>query len=281
MTWELVLDGIDFGEGPRWHDGRVWFSDFHQHTISSVGDDGVRAIEHADVGRPSGLGWLPDGRLLFVEMETRRLMRVEADGAVVEHADLSDVATGHCNDMVVDAMGNAYVGNFGFDMEAGADFAAASLALVRPDGAVEVAATDLMFPNGSVIVDDGATLIVGESFGGKFVAFDIGDDATLSNRRVWAAVEGMAPDGCTVDAAGGIWFSDALGRQVVRVVEGGEVTDRLATDDHTYACMLGGAHGDQLFALTCVDAHPSKSAGTATGKLWVTTVDVARGTDLP
>jgi len=281
MTWELVLDEIDFGEGPRWHDDRFWFSDFYQHSISSVGSDGARVVEHADVGRPSGLGWLPDGRLLFVEMESRRLMRVEADGAVAEHADLSDIADGHCNDMVVDSAGNAYVGNFGFDMEAESPFATASLALVRPDGSTEVAATDLMFPNGSVIVDEGATLIVGESFGGKFVAFDIGSDASLSNRRTWAEVEGMAPDGCTVDAAGGIWFSDALGKQVVRVVEGGEVTHRLATDDNTYACMLGGTAGDQLFALTCADAHPSKAAGTATGKLWVTTVDAPRGTDLP
>ena len=282
MTWELVLDGIDFGEGPRWHDGRFWFSDFYQHTISSIGDDGSRVIEHADVGRPSGLGWLPDGRLLFVEMESRSIRRVETDGSVVVHADLSAIATGHCNDMVVDAAGNAYVGNFGFDMEAEADFAVASLALVRPDGSTEVAATDLMFPNGSVIVDRGATLIVGESFGGKFVAFDIASDATLSNRRTWAEVEGMAPDGCTVDAAGGIWFSDALGKQVVRVVEGGEVTHRLPTEDHTYACMLGHDEGNHLFALTCVDAHPSKSSGTGTGKLWVTTVDVARNdTDLP
>jgi len=281
MTWELVLDDIDFGECPRWHDGRFWFSDFHQHTISSIGDDGQRVVEHADVGRPSGLGWLPDGRLLFVEMESRTVMRVEVDGSVVVHADLSTIATGHCNDMVVDARGNAYVGNFGFDMEAEADFAVASLALVRPDGSTEVAATDLMFPNGSVIVDDGATLIVGETFGGKLVAFDIGSDAMLSNRRTWAEVEGMAPDGCTVDASGGIWFSDALGHQVVRVIQGGEVTHRLPTEDHTYACMLGGAAGDRLFALTCVDAHPSKSAGTGTGKLWVTTVDTPRGSDLP
>ena len=282
MTWELVLDGIDFGEGPRWHDGRFWFSDFYQHTISTIDNVGERVVEHANVGRPSGLGWLPDGRLLFVEMESRKVMRVELDGSIVVHADLSTIATGHCNDMVVDRSGNAYVGNFGFDMEADADFSVASLALVRPNGATEVVATDLMFPNGSVIVDDGTTLIVGESFGGKFVTFEIDADATLSNRRVWAEVDGMAPDGCTVDAAGGIWFSDALGKQVVRVVEGGEVTHRLTTSDHTFACMLGGTDGNQLYALTCADSHPSKAADTATGKLWVTTVDVARNTtDLP
>lgn len=282
MTWELVLDGIDFGEGPRWHDGRFWFGDFYQHSISSVGDNGVRKVEFADVGRPSGMGWLPDGRLLFVEMHSRTIRRVEADGSIVIHADISHLATGLCNDMVVDTSGNAYVGNFGFDLEAGDDVVPATLALARPDGTVEAAAPGLLFPNGSVIIDDGATLVVGETFGGKFVAFDIGADATLSNRRTWAEVAGTAPDGCTIDADGGIWFSDALGKQVIRVLEGGEITHRLPTEDHTFACALGGADGNVLFALTCVDSHPSKAAGTATGKLWKTTVDVGRNaTDLP
>lgn len=282
MTWKQIISGIDFGEGPRWHDGRLWFSDFFQRSISSVGDDGVRRIEVADVDRPSGLGWLPDGRLLFVSMTSRRVMRVENDGAVVVHADLNDIATGHCNDMVVDRAGNAYVGNFGFDMEAGEDFATATLALVRPDGSTEAAADGLWFPNGSVITDDGATLIVGESFGGKYKAYDIAADATLSNERVWAEMPGTAPDGCAIDANGAIWYSDAIGQQVVRVTEGGEITDVLATPDNTYACMLGGADGRQLFMLTCEDSHPDKAAGSGTGKLLVTTVAVGRNdTDLP
>ena len=257
MTWERVIDGIDFGEGPRWHDGKFWFSDFYQRTISTVGVDGVRKVEVEYDGRPSGLDWLPDGRLVFVSMADRKLMCIEPDGSVVEYADLGGVANGHCNDMVMDAAGNAYVGNFGFDMEAGDEFAMASLAIVRADGSIEIAATDLMFPNGSVIVDDGKTLIVGESFGGQYTAWDINNDATLTNRRIWAKVEGTAPDGCTVDAEGGIWYSDALGKQVVRVLEGGEITHQLTTDDNTYACMLGGDDGNQLFALTCEDSHPS------------------------
>ncbi|NND74629.1 MAG: gluconolactonase [Ilumatobacter sp.] len=283
MAWNLILDGIDFGEGPRWRDGRLWFSDFHQHTIFSVGDDGARRIEvEHPGGRPSGLGWLPDGRLLFVSMLDRRVMRVETGGAVVVHADLSHVATGHCNDMVVDVAGNAYVGNFGFDMEGGDDFATAKLALVRPNGDVEIAAENLRFPNGSVITDGGATLIVGETFGGQFTAYDIADDATLSNARVWAAVPGTAPDGCTIDAEGAIWFADAIGKQVVRVRAGGEVTDTLATDDNAYACALGGSDGTRLFVLTCEDANPDVSAGTATGRLVATTVDVPRNaTALP
>ena len=164
MIWERVIDEIDFGEGPRWHDGRFWFSDFYQHTISSVGDDGVRRIEHADVGRPSGLGWLPDGRLLFVEMLSRTVRRIELTGKVLVHADLSDIATGYCNDMVVDAAGNAYVGNFGFDLEGGTEMKSASLALIYADGSPSVAATDLLFPNGSVITESGTTLVVGETW---------------------------------------------------------------------------------------------------------------------
>jgi sugar lactone lactonase YvrE len=283
MTWELIIDGIDFGEGPRWRDGRFWFSDFHQHTISSVGDDGVRRVEvDYPEDRPSGLGWLPDGRLLFVSMLDRRVMRREADGSIVEHADLSDVATGSCNDMVVDRAGNAYVGNFGFDLEGGAHLVTAQLALVRPDGTVESVADDLRFPNGSVITDDGSTLIVGETFGGRYTAFDIDADATLTNRRVWAEVPGTAPDGCTIDAEGAIWFSDAIGKQVVRVKEGGEVTHTISTGDNNYACMLGGPNGDRLYVLTCVDSHPSACAGTATGTLVAMTVDVPRNTtDLP
>ena len=172
-TWELVVDGIDFGEGPRWHLGRLWFSDFYQGTISSVGHDRQRRVEVEYDGRPSGLGWLPDGRLLFVSMLDRKVMRREADGTIVEHADLEGIATGHCNDMVVGPQGTAYVGNFGFDFEGGEAPAAATLAIVWADGTVTAAADDLRFPNGSVITDDGSTLIVGETMGARYTAFAI------------------------------------------------------------------------------------------------------------
>lgn len=282
MTWAAILDGIDFGEGPRWHDGRLWFSDFFQHSITSVGDDGVRRLELDYDGQPSGLGWLPDGRLLFVSMLDRRVMRREADGAVVVHSELSDIAGGWCNDMVVDGLGNAYVGNFGFDLHAGADLAPASIALVRPDGSAEVAAGDLLFPNGAVITDDGSTLIVGETFGARYTAFDIADDATLSGRRTWAEVPGTAPDGCTIDDDGAIWFADPAGSQVVRVGEGGVVTDRVPTPDSAFACMLGGNDGRTLFVLTARDGHPDISAGTGTGALLTMRVDVPRSaTSLP
>lgn len=274
MSWDLLVDGVDFGEGPRWHDGRLWYSDFHQAAIYSVGTDGDRRTEYGDLpDRPSGLGWMPDGSLLAVFMTSRTLMRDRGDGELVEHADLSRIATWHCNDMVVDGAGNAYVGNFGFDLESRARFRPADLALVRPDGTVEVAATELRFPNGSVITPDGRTLIVGQSFGGDYVAFTIGDDATLCERRTWATVEGTAPDGCTLDAEGGIWFSDALGSQVVRVEEGGHVTDRVATPQPTYACMLGGVDGTTLYALCAPDSHPAECAGRAAGAIYARAVE--------
>lgn len=274
MTWELLVDGVDFAEGPRWHDGRLWYSDFHQRAIYSVGTAGDRQVEHGDLpDRPSGLGWLPDGSLLAVFMTQRRLVRFGVDGSHHEHADLSGVAAWHCNDMVVSGSGVAYVGNFGFDLEGRGSFATADLALVRPDGTVEVAAEGMRFPNGSVITPDGRTLVVGQSFGGDHVAFTIADDGTLHDRRTWAAVPGTAPDGCTMDAAGGIWFADAIGSQVVRVEEGGRVTHRVATPQPTFACMLGGDDGRTLFAMCAPGSHPDECAGKAAGTIRSMRVD--------
>ena len=283
VEWTTVIDGIDFGEGPRWHDGRLWFSDFYQQTISSVeihaDGSGTRHVELEYDGRPSGLGWLPDGRLLFVSMLDRKIMRREADGSVVEHADLSSVAGGHCNDMVVSSTGIAYVGNFGFDFEGGDSVATTTLAIVYPDGRVVADAHELLFPNGAVITPSDRTLMVGETFGGQYTAFTIDHDGLLTEPRIWATVEGTAPDGCTLDEEEGVWFSDAAGKQIVRVIGSGDIDDpstiRIGTPNNTYACMLGGDDGRTLFALLCDDASPDKAAGTATGSIVSTRVDVA------
>lgn len=275
IAWEQLVDGVDFGEGPRWHEGRLWYSDFYQRRVYTVTEAGKRETIVEIDDRPSGLGWMPNGDLLMVAMSSKQLLRY--DGATITtHADLSEFAPANVNDMVVDVHGNAYVGHFGFDLEAGADYAPATLLLVRADGSVEVAADDMAFPNGSVITADDATLIVGQSFGGDYIAFDINADATLSNRRPWAEIPGTAPDGCTLDADGAIWFSDARGSQVVRVREGGEVTDRVPTPQPTYACMLGGSDGRTLFALTAEDAHPDRAAGSGSGAIWSMVVDHPR-----
>ena len=275
MSFDQIVDGINFGEGPRWHENRLWYSDFYQGRIFAVGEDGQREImvEFAD-DRPSGLGWLPNGDLLVVSMTRRQLWRIGADGTQSLHADLSDIAEFHCNDMVVDIRGNAYVGNFGFNFEAGEEPGGATLALVLADGTPSVAATDLLFPNGSVITPDNLTLIVGQTFGGYFEAWDIEPEGTLSNRRVWAEVTGSAPDGCCLDADGAIWFADAMGSRLVRVTEGGTITDTLETGQPVFACMLGGADGRTLFALCADDSHPELASVTATGRLIATVVDV-------
>lgn len=269
----MLIDGVDFGEGPRWRDGSWWYSDFYQQRVYRVSAAGERTVVVELDDQPSGLGWLPSGDLLIVAMKSQRLLRFDGSD-VIEHADLSGHATGLCNDMVVDASGNAYVGHFGFDMNAGEQYRPASVLLASASGEVITAAEDVAFPNGSVITPDGSTLIVGQSFGGSYLAFDIAEDATLSNRRTWATIEGTAPDGCALDAEGAIWFSDAIGSQVVRVRKGGEVTDTIATDQPTYACALGGAEGTTLFVLTAPGSAPHEVAGKAGGAISITEVVV-------
>ncbi len=268
----VFVDGIDFGEGPRWHDGRLWFSDFYQHTVSSVGADGVRRVELEIDDFPSGLGWLPDGRLLVVAMESRRVLRVEPDGTVATHADLSGVATGRGNDMVVAADGTAYVGNFGFEL--GTPMRPAALARVQPTGAVDVAAEGLEFPNGTVITPDGTTLIVGETFGKRATAFTIAADGSLHDRRLWADLGDVLPDGCTLDAEGAIWFADAGGTAVVRVREGGEITDRVEVGQHPFACALGGDDGRTLHVVAADSSRDEEVVGAATGTIRTLRVDV-------
>jgi sugar lactone lactonase YvrE len=270
---EIFYEGLDFGEGPRWHDGRLWVSDFYAHQVSSFGSTADRRFEVELDDQPSGLGWLPSGELLVVAMTSRQVRRIDAAGTVHPHADLSAIAGGHCNDMVVDGAGNAYVGNFGFDGEGGEAPRAADLALVRPDGTVEVAADDLRFPNGSAITPDGSTLIVGESMGARYTAFTIGDDAGLSDRREWAKVPGKGPDGCVLDADGAIWMADAFGAGCFRVAEGGEILDEVVASQPVFACALGGPDRTTLHLITA-PAFGDAQAGKGDGRIEVVDVDV-------
>ncbi|HEB90879.1 MAG TPA: hypothetical protein ENI85_14995 [Deltaproteobacteria bacterium] len=278
-TPEVLLDGLRFPEGPRWHEDRLWFSDMHAGRVMAVGMDGIAETIVEVEAEPSGLGWLPDGRLLVVSMQDRRLLRLDPKG-LTEVADLSGLASFHCNDMVVDSRGHAYVGNFGFDLHAGDDPIGANLILVRPDGEAEVAAADLLFPNGMVITPDGRTLIVGESFGARLTAFDLAQDGRLSRRRVWAQLEGFVPDGICLDAEGAIWVASPVGQGgVARVREGGEVIDRIAVEHEAFACMLGGPDRRTLFICTSPDSDPAKT-GDRRGRIEVVAVDVP-GAGLP
>jgi sugar lactone lactonase YvrE len=223
---------------------------------------------------PSGLGWLPDGRLLVVSMRDRRLLRLDPDG-LAEVADLSPFASFHCNDMVVDERGRAYVGNFGFDLHGGAGMRPADLVLVHPDGRAEVAAKDLLFPNGAVLTPDGGTLIVGESFAARLTAYDVDrESGALSNRRVWAQLHGGAvPDGICLDAEGAVWAASPTTNEVLRVRRGGAVAERLRMDRSAVACMLGGPERRTLFVCTAREHDPAKT-GTRTGRVEAIEVDV-------
>jgi sugar lactone lactonase YvrE len=275
----VVLDGGTFFEGPRWHDGRWWVSDFYRHLVLSFDADGSDVREELTVDQqPSGLGWAPDGSLLVVSMLDQCLLARSPAGEVREVASFAHLCGGPANDMVVDASGRAYIGNFGFDMMGGGAPANANLVRVDPDGTVSVAADDLQFPNGSVITEDGSTLVVGETMGARYTAFTIGADGSLSDRRVWGEVPGVAPDGCGLDAQGRIWAADALGGRCVLVEEGGRVVDEIAAPEGhgVYACMLGGPDGRSLLQCCAPDFHADKRSTAREAQLVVTDVDVPR-----
>ena len=276
---EVLLDGLTFPEAPRWRDGKLWFSDFYTNRVMTVGLDG-RAETIVEVPqRPSGLGWTREGQLLVVSMLDRRLMRFDGRRLHLV-ADLSALATGPCNDMVVDAAGRAYVGNFGYDRHNNEAPRSACLARVDPDGRVVRAAEDLEFPNGTVITPDGKTLIVGETYASRLSAFDVGADGALSNRRVFAELPGCFPDGICLDAEGALWVTNPRGDRVQRVFEGGRVAQSVATPGRgSYACMLCGADRRTLFILTNTGSGPAM-AQKADGRIETVQADVP-GAGLP
>jgi len=283
---KVLAEGIYFGEGPRWRDGRLWFSDFYAHAVKSVSLAGDLRTEFEIDDQPSGLGWMPDGSMLIVGMTKRQVLRRTADGKVSVHADLSDIATFHCNDMVVDSEGRAFVGNFGFNLDEEvatrpvedviANHKTAKLACISPSGKVRVAADDMHFPNGSVITPDGKTLIVGETVGFCLTAFDIASDGSLSNRRVWAPTLPRIPDGICLDADGAAWFANPMAAECVRIAEGGEILDVVETGQLCFACMLGGDDGKTLFMLTADSADAHTAAAKPTGRIVTCTVGAER-----
>ena len=283
----VLTGGIYFGEGPRWRDDRLWFSDFYAHAVKSVSLSGDLRTEFEIDDQPSGLGWTSDGSLLVVSMTKRQVLRRTPDGKLSVHADLSHIASFHCNDMVVDAQGGAYVGNFGFDLDAAitargvpdvlANHPTAKLAYVSPDGQTRVAAEDMHFPNGPVITPDGKTLIVGETLAGVLTAFDIGANGDLSNRRVWASTSPAVPDGICLDAEGAIWVANPIAPQCVRIAQGGQVLETIETGGQPcYACMLGGEDGNTLFMVTADSSDHGAAASAQTGKILVAMVDSPR-----
>ncbi len=268
-TTDIVLDGLTFPECPRWHEGRLWFSDVHAHRIIALAPDG-KAETIAETGlQNAGLGWRPDGTLLVVSMVERRLTKL-AGSRLETVADLSGFEDVQLNDMCVDKSGRSYIGGFGFDINLGHAAKPAALLSVGTAGQASVAADNLMFPNGIVITDDGRTLIVAETAARRLTAFDVGQDGALSGRREFASLD-VFPDGICLDAEGAVWVASPVTGECVRVREGGEVTVRVkARANGVYACMLGGDDRGTLFLCTANTTGEEISRGVSTG--WIESV---------
>ena len=246
---QILMTGINFGESPRWHDGRLWFSDWVAQEILTVDPKGrsevVNRVPFPSI--PMCIDFLPDGRLLVISSHEKLLLRRETDGSLVTHTDLRDFSKFGFNEIVVDGRGNIYINGGGFNLMAGEKFAPGIIALITSDGATRQVADGIAFPNGMAVTPDNSTLIVAESYGKKLTAFDIESDGSLSNRRVWADLIDGVPDGICLDAENAIWYADVPNKRCVRVREGGEVLQTIHLDRGCFSCALGGADMRTLF----------------------------------
>jgi sugar lactone lactonase YvrE len=259
---EVLMAGLAFGESPRWHDDRLWFSNWGAQEVIAVDLEGrSEVVARVPTTIPFCIDWLLDGRLLIVSGPERLLLRREPDGSLVTHLDLTALSDHGLNEIVVDGRGNAYLNGAGFDLMSGGEFAPGIVALVTPDGSARQVADGIAFPNGMAVTPDNSTLIVAESYGRRLTAFDIAGDGGLSNRRVWAALDDGVPDGICIDAEGAVWYADVPNRRCVRVREGGEVLEAIELDRGCFACMLGGADGRTLFMMAAEWRGPANMLG--------------------
>jgi sugar lactone lactonase YvrE len=256
---QVLTSGLVVAESPRWHDGRLWLSNWGAQEVIAIGPNGEsEVVARVSTTIPFSIDWLPDGRLLIVSGPESLLLRQEPDGSLVTHADLNEVSGLGFNEIVVDGRGNIYLNGAGFDMMAGAEFAPGLVAVVTPDGSARRVADDIAFPNGMAVTPDDSTLIVADSYAKALTAFDISADGGLSNRHIWADLGDGVPDGICLDAEGAVWYADVPNKCCVRVREGGEVLQTVEADRGCFACMLGGPDGTTLFILAAEWHGPAK-----------------------
>jgi sugar lactone lactonase YvrE len=263
------MTGLVFGEQPRWHEDRLWFSDWGTQEVIAVDLKGNSEVILRRPSFPLCVDWLPDGRLLVVSALDGRLLRREPDGSLVTHADLSRLSDPPAgNELVVDGRGNAYVNGGGFNLMAGEEFAPGIVAMVTPDGSARQVADGIAFPNGMLVTPDDSTLIVAESYAKRLTAFDIAANGSLSNRRVWADLQDGVPDGICLDAENSVWYGDVPNKRCVRVREGGEVLQTIDLDRGCFACALGGTDRRTLFMMATEWRGPtSMFDGPRTGQV--------------
>jgi sugar lactone lactonase YvrE len=252
---DVLCSGYGLVESPRWHAGRLWFSDWTGGRIVAVDDSGATEVivEHRSL--PLCFDFLPDGRLVLVSNQKRALLTLEADGALTPYADLTVISDLGCNDIVVDGRGSAFVNSPHFDFASGpppGEVQPGRVGVVTPDGEVRVVAEDIAFPNGMAVTADGSTLVVADSYRSQLLGFTIAEDGSLSDRRVWADLGDDNPDGICLDASGAAWYADVPHQHCVRVAEGGEVLQTVDLDRGGFACMLGGAETPYLYAVAAV-----------------------------
>ena len=294
-----VAEGFHFLEGPRWHENKLWFSDMHGYKVHNLDADGNLSTLAEIPEQPSGLGWLPDGSLIIVSMLDRKLMKLK-DGELSIHADMSHLTPYQCNDMVIAKDGTAYVGNFGTD-NVESKIHKTCLISVTQEGETKICADSLLFPNGTVISPDGKELIVGETFGGNLTSFQINESGELSKRTIWARVMPLhfkiitsiirflniplkesnstpfpVPDGICLDSDNGIWVASPTTAEVIRYKKGGKITDRIATPQPAYACMLGGKDEKELYILTAESSNPQFCKENKTGEIYKVEVNYER-----
>lgn len=266
---QVLMTGLAFGESPRWHEGRLWLCNWGAQEVVAVDVLGnSEVVTRVPTTLPFCIDWLPDGRLLIVCGPEGVVLRMEPDGSMVTHSDLTGLSDKGWNEIVVDGRGNTYVNGGGFDLMAGEEFAPGIVALLSPGRSAREVADGIAFPNGMAVTPDNATLIVAESYAKRLTAFDIASDGSLSNRQVWADLGDGVPDGICIDAENAVWYADVPNKRCVRVRAGGEVLQTIALDRGCFACMLGGADESTLFMVAAQWNGPaSMTSSPPTGRL--------------